>query len=176
MYCEEAQKCHWCHGGKTKPSMPQYPQRNKASLRQALSQIFGKPKELDDILDDALWLGLINPIAAKTMRQDVRSGKNSESFYIEKWEARIDETKSVHRKVKETLALTKSQPENVKAVFQAWDTDSNGVISEDELRKALQDLDVSLTREQLRSAILLADADADGVVKYEEFVTWIFSA
>jgi len=139
-----------------------------------LEQVFRRQRSMEEVLDEALWLGLMNPTAARVIREHIRVGKVSEEHYRSVWEGKIEEATSAHRKVRELLALRKSDVEATVSIFREWDKDGNGVISEAELLEALQTLDVSFTREQLRAAVLVADADNDGNVDYTEFVNWLY--
>ncbi|KAF9681713.1 hypothetical protein SADUNF_Sadunf05G0031300 [Salix dunnii] len=60
--------------------------------------------------------------------------------------------------------------EELKQAFKAFDKDQDGYISPYELRRAMINLGVQLTEEELEGMIREADLDGDGQVNYEEFV------
>ena len=53
--------------------------------------------------------------------------------------------------------------------FKIFDRDGNGLISADELKYVLQNLEEDLTDEELRDIIRVADIDGDGQINYQEF-------
>jgi len=59
------------------------------------------------------------------------------------------------------------------AAFKMFDTDNNGTINEQELRKALQKMDHSLDRERVRIMLEFVDVDKDGEIQFNEFVKLI---
>eukprot|EP00931_Biecheleriopsis_adriatica_P066260 TRINITY_DN40654_c0_g1_i1.p1 TRINITY_DN40654_c0_g1~~TRINITY_DN40654_c0_g1_i1.p1 ORF type:complete len:1053 (+),score=157.64 TRINITY_DN40654_c0_g1_i1:35-3193(+) len=60
-----------------------------------------------------------------------------------------------------------------KKVFEDFDTDKTGTISENELTKFLQDLIPGLTAQQVKTMFQNADCDKDGQISYDEFVAWL---
>lgn len=65
-----------------------------------------------------------------------------------------------------------SKKDQVMAAFKAWDTDGNGTISEDELKGALTKL--GMNDEEVKTCFEQADLNKDGVVDYDEFITWVY--
>jgi len=67
-----------------------------------------------------------------------------------------------------------SLPERLTAAFSALDVNGDGVIDETEMVHVLSGLDSKLfTASAVRRMFRAADADADGIVHYAEFVTWL---
>lgn len=69
---------------------------------------------------------------------------------------------------KETPAIA------LKSLFNKYDLDQNGMLDKYELYKLLQD-DLGLDVEQCDIYHHLLDKDADGLISYDEFVTWLHS-
>lgn len=65
------------------------------------------------------------------------------------------------------------QEEMVLRAFRAWDEDGSGSIEEAELRNVLHAL--GLPRQTAGQMFRAADINADGVVDYSEFVSWLFA-
>lgn len=55
----------------------------------------------------------------------------------------------------------------MKIVFRVFDTDNNGYITRDELRKAMDIIGENVNESQLDALLELADRDKDGKINYE---------
>lgn len=64
---------------------------------------------------------------------------------------------------------------SVMAAFKRWDLNYDGKISEDELVQALTEVDPNMSGDVARRIAMLADANEDGAVDYEEFCLWVFA-
>lgn len=71
------------------------------------------------------------------------------------------------------LGLGSSGAADVKAVFDARDTDGSGLISRVELETLLVELNPGLTAEQINLILVDVDVNKDGSVNYSEFVDWL---
>mmetsp|Transcript_88501 Transcript_88501/g.222799 ORF Transcript_88501/g.222799 Transcript_88501/m.222799 type:complete len:855 (-) Transcript_88501:70-2634(-) len=67
-----------------------------------------------------------------------------------------------------------SEIEVVKQLFRSCDKDGSGAISASELAKLLNLLG-SFTRKEVARMLEVIDVDDDGVVRYDEFINWIFA-
>jgi len=67
-----------------------------------------------------------------------------------------------------------SNIKKVTEIFKRADADRSGVISEDELVAVFCGLNSKITPEAARKLFVLADANKDGQVDYEEFCLWLF--
>lgn len=61
--------------------------------------------------------------------------------------------------------------EDLLAAFRVFDKDSNGYITKDELKLAMEMIGEPMSDTQLDSMIRATDIDNDGRINYEEFVT-----
>ena len=68
-----------------------------------------------------------------------------------------------------------SGEEEILEGFRVFDQDDDGFISADELRHVMVNLGEKYTDEKVNDMIREADADGDGQVNYEEFVTMMTS-
>merc|ERR1712019_47717 len=57
-------------------------------------------------------------------------------------------------------------------IFNQWDSQGNGEISEEDLYKVLQALDPRYTKQDTRRVFKAADADKDGMVDFQQFLKW----
>lgn len=84
----------------------------------------------------------------------------------------IDENEFLHW-VKRIQALRPDEQvddetaKNVMAAFKVFDSDNDGFITRDELRKAMETIGETVTEEQLTEFIEMADIDKDGKINYE---------
>lgn len=63
------------------------------------------------------------------------------------------------------------QENQLKAAFSYFDKDGSGTISRDELRVCLQSDDFTLSEEQINELLNGVDANNDGQIDYQEFIT-----
>eukprot|EP00933_Yihiella_yeosuensis_P032460 TRINITY_DN26058_c0_g1_i2.p1 TRINITY_DN26058_c0_g1~~TRINITY_DN26058_c0_g1_i2.p1 ORF type:complete len:133 (-),score=28.77 TRINITY_DN26058_c0_g1_i2:343-699(-) len=76
-----------------------------------------------------------------------------------------------------TLRKVVDSPETtLLQLFAEYDASGDGKISEDELANILMKLDPNLEREEVQTLFKAVDANNDGSLDYEEFVTWITGA
>ena len=61
--------------------------------------------------------------------------------------------------------------DDIRAAFRVFDKEANGFLPAAELRHVMTSLGEALTEEEVDEMIRNADADGDGQVNYEEFVT-----
>lgn len=61
--------------------------------------------------------------------------------------------------------------EDLLAAFRVFDKDSNGYISKDELKLAMEMIGEHMSDQELDSMLRATDTDNDGRINYEEFVT-----
>ncbi|ETO23432.1 calcium-dependent protein kinase [Reticulomyxa filosa] len=73
--------------------------------------------------------------------------------------------------LKECNYLNPSQIDEVTEFFKAADTDANGLISREELHKALQKVDPHISDSDVDSIFRSMDANNDGFVDYDEMLT-----
>eukprot|EP01062_Namystynia_karyoxenos_P069484 TRINITY_DN64971_c0_g1_i1.p1 TRINITY_DN64971_c0_g1~~TRINITY_DN64971_c0_g1_i1.p1 ORF type:complete len:631 (+),score=222.70 TRINITY_DN64971_c0_g1_i1:88-1893(+) len=76
---------------------------------------------------------------------------------------------AIHSK---TLPEQASHDEKVRIVFEEIDTNRDGVIQSDELRKAFQLCELGFTHETQDDLFAKADCDRDGVVTFAEWQRW----
>ena len=75
------------------------------------------------------------------------------------------------RQIRET-----TQEEELKARFQMFDRDGNGLIDRDELKTVMQELGEKLSEEDIDEMIEEADTNNDGFIDYEEFARYMSSS
>ncbi|XP_064474224.1 calcium-binding protein E63-1-like isoform X2 [Ornithodoros turicata] len=61
--------------------------------------------------------------------------------------------------------------DDLMAAFKVFDKDSNGYISKDELKQAMEMIGEKLSDQELDSMLEATDTDKDGRINYQEFVT-----
>jgi Ca2+-binding EF-hand superfamily protein len=61
----------------------------------------------------------------------------------------------------------------IRVVFDSFDTDGNGLLDKDELKNAFKDFKGGLTDKEVDTLIAEADTDNNGQVSFEEFVALI---
>jgi Ca2+-binding EF-hand superfamily protein len=64
----------------------------------------------------------------------------------------------------------KESEEELIEVFRVFDTDGDGLICEEELRKVMEELGCKLTEKEITEILEVADKDKDGYLNYNEFV------
>merc|ERR1711904_540387 len=74
----------------------------------------------------------------------------------------------------EVFGVVQENAEKVKACFQKFDLDGNGLISKDELFKVFKILDKSFIESDMDLMLNAADTNRDGKIDYEEFISWVF--
>ena len=67
-------------------------------------------------------------------------------------------------------SLSAEQVEELKAAFQAMDSNGDGFISKDELKSMLASLGEPVDEAVINEMIALADTNGDGKVDFNEFV------
>ena len=72
------------------------------------------------------------------------------------------------RQIRET-----TQEEELRARFQMFDRDGNGLIDRDELKLVMQELGEKLSEEDIDEMIEEADTNNDGFIDYEEFAHYM---
>jgi len=58
----------------------------------------------------------------------------------------------------------------MRSAFDVADADENGTLDPDEFKAFLNEMPLNLTKKETNALILSADADADGLISFEEFV------
>jgi len=66
--------------------------------------------------------------------------------------------------------------EKMHAAFKAWDTDKSGTISLKELSAAVEKLGLKMSKGDLDKLLKESDTNKDGMISYEEFVSWLYAA
>lgn len=61
------------------------------------------------------------------------------------------------------------EKQNLLAAFNVFDLDSDGFITKDELRIAMEMIGEDITEDQLTQIMLVADTDKDGKINFDEF-------
>jgi calcium-dependent protein kinase len=78
----------------------------------------------------------------------------------------------------DVLAATLSQhqlqkEENLRAAFKHFDSNGDGIISQEELKAALSDGAIGVSHEEVMQVLAEVDKDGNGEIDYNEFVTMI---
>jgi O-acetyl-ADP-ribose deacetylase (regulator of RNase III)/pimeloyl-ACP methyl ester carboxylesterase len=84
---------------------------------------------------------------------------------------------SVERDIQMAAALGSKEVADevsIQKSFQEWDVDKNGTISFEDLTQVLHLLNPGIPSESLAAVFKRMDFNGDGVVDYEEFVSWMF--
>ncbi|MCB9759712.1 MAG: EF-hand domain-containing protein [Alphaproteobacteria bacterium] len=68
--------------------------------------------------------------------------------------------------------LSDEELADLRETFDYYDRNKNGSIDIRELDGLMESLDVELTPDQLKVALMSLDADGSGVIEFEEFVDW----
>ena len=72
------------------------------------------------------------------------------------------------RQIRET-----TQEEELRARFQMFDRDGNGLIDRSELKLVMQELGEKLSEEDIDEMIEEADTNNDGFIDYDEFARYM---
>mmetsp|Transcript_5480 Transcript_5480/g.10442 ORF Transcript_5480/g.10442 Transcript_5480/m.10442 type:complete len:423 (-) Transcript_5480:68-1336(-) len=79
--------------------------------------------------------------------------------------------------VTQTGAKGRAEEQDVRKVFETWDTNGDGVLNLDELCTVLTALDPEKwTDDQIGALYKMVDTNGDGKVNVEEFVNWSFTS
>lgn len=65
------------------------------------------------------------------------------------------------------------EAEHIKKIFKQWDADGNGTIEKNELSAVMFKISPSMTLEDIDKLLMSIDKDGDGVIDFEEFVSWL---
>ena len=60
----------------------------------------------------------------------------------------------------------------IKEIFDHFDKDGNGIIDAKEFRQLLGTLDSEMSEEEIEMGLLIVDANGNGIIEYDEFITW----
>jgi len=74
-----------------------------------------------------------------------------------------------------SIILDSDTQDKVAEAFKSWDTNGDGVITEEEMATVFTGLNSELTSDAISKMFKAADINSDGEVKYEEFLRWLFS-
>jgi len=82
-----------------------------------------------------------------------------------------DDEKKRARRAKQ--GLTEEQLQEIREVFEQFDSDGGGSIDVDELRMAMKSLGQNLTKAEAEALMLELDTGGDGSIEFSEFVEFI---
>ncbi|XP_063702234.1 calcium-binding protein E63-1 isoform X2 [Culicoides brevitarsis] len=111
----------------------------------------------DELVDDLL------KEASKT-----GNGLIDETEFLQ-WVAKIQALKEESSSSSGTSPPDDDITQDLVAAFRVFDKDSNGFITRDELKTAMEMIGENVTEAQLSDMLALADIDKDGKINYEEF-------
>ncbi len=80
--------------------------------------------------------------------------------------------KKAGKEYREKLTKLKDEMNDVKSLFDEFDTDGGGEIGEEELRSLIQMLGVTMNDEELAATMRELDGDGSGEVDFQEFYKW----
>ena len=75
-----------------------------------------------------------------------------------------------HKKLVSSFKLDPKKMDELEAVFDTLDVDKSGALDKSELRLALENTDIRLTKSELNAFFEIADADGNGEIDREEWV------
>ncbi|CAB3365599.1 Hypothetical predicted protein [Cloeon dipterum] len=84
-------------------------------------------------------------------------------------ESTSDATNSLASRLNSVSLDEEDVSEDLLAAFRVFDKDSNGFITRDELRTAMEIIGEPVTEKELSEMLSIADIDRDGRINYEEF-------
>ena len=139
------------------------PEDQIATLRQAFSKI---DKNGDGQLTiDELREGLVEIPEINLNEQDITQAM---SAIDSNQNGLIDYTEFIAACLQSYNYL---QENHLRSAFTYFDKDNSGTIEKDELRQCLQSDDFTLTDEQVNQLLGGVDANNDGQIDYQEFIT-----
>lgn len=68
--------------------------------------------------------------------------------------------------------LTDDERDELREIFDHFDTDGNGVIDREEFKRLLRSMDGDMPDEVIAEGLSALDGDANGVIDWDEFVEW----
>ncbi|KAJ7362123.1 hypothetical protein OS493_013214 [Desmophyllum pertusum] len=127
----------------------------------------------DDQIDQAEFGSLIRAI-----------GFNASNQEIQETLKKFDKNKDGVIDFQEFISMAKhfegcgrdDMEQNLRQAFRVFDRDGNGYISVDELRYVVTTFGEVLTNEEAEELIAMFDTNKDGLLEYEEFVSWAKSS
>jgi len=75
---------------------------------------------------------------------------------------------------KRHLISARPNMDEIRDIFEKWDTDQNGKLSQAEMKEAVLGLGLPITDEQVEAMIRKADVDGDGQLDCMEFAAMIY--
>eukprot|EP00747_Dinoflagellata_sp_TGD_P162854 gnl/TRDRNA2_/TRDRNA2_180937_c0_seq1.p1 gnl/TRDRNA2_/TRDRNA2_180937_c0~~gnl/TRDRNA2_/TRDRNA2_180937_c0_seq1.p1 ORF type:complete len:447 (+),score=114.46 gnl/TRDRNA2_/TRDRNA2_180937_c0_seq1:92-1432(+) len=63
--------------------------------------------------------------------------------------------------------------DNMKKIFKEWDSNGDGIISQEEMMKVMKALGSKFSQAQFDQIFAAVDANKNGKVEYEEFINWL---
>tara|TARA_B100001750_G_C15449917_1_gene568343 strand:+ start:1024 stop:1359 length:336 start_codon:yes stop_codon:yes gene_type:complete len=85
---------------------------------------------------------------------------------------RFDEADVVPEWYTGAMAFSDDELEELKEIFDHYDSDGNGVIDREELRRLLVALDPEFTEEDVQLGLQALDGNENGVIDWDEFIEW----
>jgi len=110
-----------------------------------------------------------------TIQLELELDSDDEEVLVEEATAEMREACRLTNKKRQEGIESRDNRQNVMSIFKKWDVDYSGKISEDELAKALTELNPDISPEIAKKVVSLADANSDGEIDYEEFCLWVFA-
>tara|TARA_Y100001935_G_scaffold235979_1_gene220309 strand:- start:395 stop:631 length:237 start_codon:yes stop_codon:yes gene_type:complete len=69
--------------------------------------------------------------------------------------------------------LTSTHIKKIRNIFDSYDKDSSGYLSENELLKFFKSMEAYFTKSELSEAMYIIDNNNDGKVSFEEFIRFV---
>lgn len=143
------------------PSVPKVEPVDLAQQEQKLSSIFAQvDADKSGFLD-------INELKVILEKMSLRVDDENVMFLLSRYDDDNSGTLNFEEFCEMTLSIM-----NVKKLFQAFDIDGNGKLSDEEMEAYMDSLNIS--PEVSNQTLKLFDEDRSGVVEYSEFVTLVF--